>query len=203
MTENKIEVIGAGWGRTGTSSLKEALEILGFPTYHMTEILANGPAHTSFWSHAADNRSEKHDFPSVFKNYRATCDFPSSVFWKEQLEAYPDAKVILTVRDAEKWYASCCQTIFRMSPDSPHTNIGIRTAMDAFGLPVRGLGPMIRKIITREALGDTWEKEKVIAAYVAHIQKVKDEVPPEKLLVFEISQGWGPLCTFLGVPVPR
>lgn len=124
------------------------------------------------------------------------------MLWRQQLEQYPDAKVILTYRDPEKWFASCVQTIFKMSPDSPYTNFAIRTAIDVFGLPAAGLGPMIRKLIGETAFKGDWSKENVIACYKAWVEDVKSNCPPDKLLVFEVSEGWDPLCSFLGKSVP-
>jgi hypothetical protein len=131
-----VEVIGAGWGRTGTSSLKKALEILGYdPTYHMVEVHKNKDC--DFWINAYEKKGPL-DFEKVFnrpgKKYRANCDVPSATFWEEQLKQYPDAKVILTKRDAEKWYKSCSETILCMTPNYPGCSIGTKVML-LLGLP--------------------------------------------------------------------
>tara|TARA_R110002050_G_scaffold221415_2_gene357216 strand:- start:2681 stop:3049 length:369 start_codon:yes stop_codon:yes gene_type:complete len=111
-----IEIIGAGFGRTGTNTLKEALVILGFPCYHMTEVFKGGRDHCKFWlSQYTLNDELGPRCEDIFKGYTATCDFPSSSFYKEQMARYPEAKVILTLRDPEKWYQSVISTIHAMS----------------------------------------------------------------------------------------
>src|SRR5919199_3150253 len=105
-----LEVIGAGFGRTGTMSLKVALEELGFgPCYHMTEVFAN-PKHVKFWEAAA--RGEPVDWEELFRGYRSSVDWPGAAFYEELMERYPDAKVILTVRDPDRWYESALNTIY-------------------------------------------------------------------------------------------
>ncbi len=120
---NSMEVIGAGWGRTGTSSMKKALEILGYdPCYHMSEVVAN--QHVNFWWRVANKKT--YDFDEVFaskgKVFTAGVDVPSALFWKEQLVRYPNAKVILNIRDPEKWYKSFHDTILQTIPGSSQCN---------------------------------------------------------------------------------
>ena len=99
MSQFEVQVIGAGWGRTGTASLKKALEILGYPCYHMFEVANHD--HSLFWTRVADG--EEYDFDEAFNlkavQFTATVDFPSAPYWKEQLRRYPNAQVILSVRD--------------------------------------------------------------------------------------------------------
>ena len=196
-----LEVIGAGFGRTGTSSLKAALEILGYQdTYHMTEVFNNDDQR--FWSRVADKK--KVDFNEVFKhnnfNYTASCDFPSAVYWREQLAQFPDAKVILTVRDPEKWYQSCCDTIFKVMPGSPFYLFGfaVRRMFNTLGTV-----EMMKKVIVRDALRNNWNKESLIKSFQEHNAAVIAECPKDKLLVYEVSQGWEPLCKFLNKPIPN
>jgi len=198
-TETRIEVIGAGAGRTGTTSFKKALELLGYdPCYHMQDNAKLG--HSDFWSRALDG--EPYDFEEVFgpQNYKASCDYPSSLFWEEQLLRYPEAKVVLTYRDPEKWYKSCCDTIFKTCPDSPFSNLGIRTML-FLGLASKGFGPMLSKLY-RTITKNSWKKEDIIRCYNEYVEGVKNRCPPGKLLVFEVSQGWEPLCQFLDKPIP-
>ena len=109
-----IKVIGAGLGRTGTLSLKNALEELGFSKcYHMVEVLKK-PEYGKYW--IAASKGQNVDWNEVFEGFQSTVDFPSCVYYKEQLAFYPDAKVILTVRDPEKWYESTYNTIYKAGP---------------------------------------------------------------------------------------
>eukprot|EP01031_Cornospumella_fuschlensis_P024955 gene24955-30150_t len=201
MPEHKFEVVGASWGRNGTSSLKEALEILGYPCYHMFENMKHG--HSRFWSRLADG--EKLSFNDVFvtktTRFTASTDFPASTFWREQLAEYPDAKVILTVRDPERWYQSCLDTIFNFQVSHPRCTLGVRVCL-YLGLLSPGMLEMLEKVIFARAIKSNWEKENVIAQYIAHKDAVIREVPADKLLVFEVSEGWEPLCKFLGKPIP-
>lgn len=201
MPSHQVEVIGAGWGRTGTSSLKKALEILGYdPTYHMLEVIQQN--HVKFWQRAL--AGEKVDFDEVFDTPNAkcsaTCDFPSALFWKEQLQQYSNAVVVLSVRDPEKWYKSCSQTIFRVSFNSPFSSIWIKIAL-MLGIPRPSFGSMTSKMYDISFRG-LWEKDDIIASFNAHNDRIKRECPPEKLLVYDITEGWEPLCKFLKKPIP-
>lgn len=195
-----IEVIGAGWGRTGTNTLMTALEILGFdPCYHMLKVFKY--SHADFWRRAY--LGEKVDFDEVFgpNKVRASCDFPSAYLWKEQLKKYPDAKVILTVRDPEKWYESCMKTIFVMMAGNPNAPLGVKV-VNFLGMgPIPGFIPMTRAMNAKVFKGNIFERS-VIEEFKAYNESVKADCPKDKLLVFEVSQGWEPLCAFLGVPVP-
>jgi hypothetical protein len=203
---NTVEVIGAGYGRTGTNSFKKALEILGYnPTYHMYEIFMNNPTkvHGEFWIRVADR--QPYDFDEVFcqngkPRYRATCDFPAAQYWKEQLEQYPEAKVILTIRDPEKWYKSVMDTIFQAISGSPYQYFGL------YFLDMIGMGRVqpefFEKTICRDAFKNRFDKESVIASYNEHNESVKRECPKDKLLVFNVEEGWEPLCAFLNKPIP-
>jgi hypothetical protein len=187
-----IKVIGAGFGRTGTLSLKQALEMLGFDKcYHMMEVHLN-PGHAQVWSDLADGVVP--DWDKLFAGYQASVDWPSCNFWREQMAAFPDAKVILTRRDPEKWYASVMNTIWPSSKANaqraePEAKL---TSKMVFGLIWDGIFD-----------GRMDDKAYVISQFEAHNQKVIDEVPAEKLLVYEPGQGWEPLCSFLNVPIPE
>lgn len=201
-----MQVIGAGFGRTGTLSLKVALERLGFdPCYHMTEVM-DKPEHAEFWARAplALERGEQVNWETVFEGYRATVDFPGCVFYRELMEAYPQAKVLLTVRDPESWYESASQTIL----GGPKANSGfagrVFFAVAEKTVPAFRRAPqMIQNvIIDRTFSGDTESREHVIGVFEEHIEEVKRAVPEEKLLVYSVKEGWEPLCEFLDVPVP-
>ncbi len=183
-----LEIIGAGFGRTGTYSLKAALERLGFgPCHHMSEVFGN-PSQIDLWSAVADGRPE---FERIFAGFRAAVDFPVSAYWKAVLAAYPAAKVILTYRDPEEWYASFSQTILPLVLD--------KTAWPA---DRRAWFEMIERVIVGEALGGRVDRDSVLAAYRANESAVRDLVPQGKALVFSVGDGWEPLCRFLDVDRP-
>ncbi|MGB2923830.1 MAG: sulfotransferase family protein [Limnothrix sp.] len=198
-----ISIIGAGMGRTGTYSLKTALEMLGFsPCYHRVELLRD-PKRIEHWENLA--RGEAVDWQSLFADYQATVDFPGYCFYEALMVQYPAAKVILTVRDADAWYASTKATLFKAEPNA------VQKAKVAWKIP---FSPELRQRIRIFRLvnqciwdgefgGEFLQKEKAIAAYHAHIAKVKATVPAEKLLVYEVTQSWQPLCNFLDKPVPN
>lgn len=186
-----IEVIGAGFGRTGTLSLKLALEKLGFgKCYHMLEVLRN-PDHVEVWQQAT--RGEDVDWRGLYRGYRASVDWPACNFWEIQLRRFPDARVILSERDPERWYDSVMSTIYPGSvkareSDDPAT---LAWAEMAFELIWDGTFH-----------GRIEDREHAIDVYLAHNEYVKKQAPADRLLVFEASRGWEPLCRFLGCPVP-
>ncbi len=196
-----IKVIGAGFGRTGTLSLKNALEELGYTKcYHMEELLQH-PEHVTYWEAAFANRPVNWD--ALFQGYQATVDFPGYRCYKALMEYYPDAKVILSVRDPEKWYQSAYETIYQAGP-----SLGQKILM-SFKLP---FSPRLRKLIrVFKMAGQVWEKDfsnrftdkpYAIALFKQHIEEVKRTVPAERLLIFDVQEGWEPLCRFLNKPVP-
>jgi hypothetical protein len=200
--ENQVKVIGAGLGRTGTASFKKALEILGFgPCYHMYEVIENKKP--KVWTEFSYDRKNKQLLHEILGGlgYQSTSDFPSCIFWKEQLELYPDAKVVLTVRDPEKWYKSCLDTILSLQPNHPRCSFAIKVCF-WLGIPAPGFTPMLNRLICDIFYHGNFEKENVLKCHKDHIADVVANCPKEKLLVFEVSQGWAPLCEFLEVPIP-
>jgi len=197
-----LKVIGAGFGRTGTWSMFAALNQLGFPCYHMQEVLLNkaNASHLGFWYEVANSPpGTQHPWEEVFAKYIATVDNPGCCVWRELLAAYPDAKVIVTLhpRGAKAWYDSTIDTIYFTET---LWQWKILEWLTPFG---RKLGAMSRKLIWQRSLQGTMADEtRAIARYHAHIEEIKAAVPPEKLLIFQVSEGWGPLCKFLGVPEP-
>jgi Sulfotransferase domain len=197
-----LEVIGAGFGRTGTMSLKVALEELGFgPCYHMTEVFAH-PEHVELWRAAAQGKAV--DWEQIFDGYRASVDWPACTFYGELMEKYPEAKVILTVRDPQRWYESTYDTIYTMTraaSSSPIFSLAGLVLPRAKG--VKRARPMIEEIVwQRDFNGRFEDRESAIATFEHHNEEVKQRVPTEKLLVYEVKEGWAPLCEFLGVEVP-
>ena len=186
-----LEVIGAGFGRTGTLSLKIALEQLGFgPCYHMMEVFKN-PGFSVHWKRAAFN--EVMNWDDVFAGYRATVDWPACSYWKELSVAYPDARVVLSVRDPVSWHESTQKTIFSKA-------MAERAAASP---PDENRMGMMTKIMFDTFSGRVADRDHAISVFNQHIENVKREVPADRLLVYGVGDGWEPLCSFLGVPVPE
>lgn len=197
-----MKVVGVGFGRTGTASLSEALEHLGFgPCYHMFGVIEE-PARMQDWIAAAEGRDV--DWDAVFDGYESTVDWPGAAFWREITAHYPQAKVILTVRDAERWYDSAARTIFKQALVEPGP---LRRA--AFGVLTK-VSPGFRAFIrltdsviqTRVFGGRLRDRQAAIEAFNAHIEDVCAEIDPDRLLVYNVADGWAPLCAFLNTPVP-
>ncbi|WP_030176971.1 sulfotransferase family protein [Spirillospora albida] len=195
-----IEVIGAGLGRTGTSSLRIALERLGFaPCYHMFEVVGSR-ARMEQWTRRAE--SDAPGWDEIFAGYRACVDFPAAAYWRELTAHYPEAKVILTLRDPDEWYASARRTIFRlpMLLRHPVAGPGLR-----FVLPLwPALAEFVRMLETlnRDRRDIDFAREASIAFFERHNAAVMKGVAEDRLLVYRIRDGWDSLCEFLDVAVP-
>ena len=178
-----LSLIGAGFGRTGTMSMKSALEMLGFgPCHHMVEV-NNNDAQLAIWRAIAADESR--DWDSAFAGYGAAVDWPSAFYWRELSDYYPQAKVLLTVRSAESWYASITKTIF----------LSIAATTDPASVAVK----LIRKRVFGEVLDD---KAHAIAIYERNIADVQAAFSADRLLTYTIGDGWEPLCRFLEIPIP-
>jgi len=181
-----LKVIGAGLGRTATFSLKFALEHIGFgPCYHMSEVLAGARRNIPLW---LDVIAGKPDWDAVFDGFQSTTDYPACTYWRELAEHYPEARFILTVRDADKWFESVNQTIFSEQMQGSLVGTPAGDMMQGAVLGVFG-----DRIEDREFMTNWFEQRN---------QTVIDELPAERLLVFSPKDGWEPLCRFLGVAVP-
>ena len=183
-----LSVISAGFGRTGTMSLKLALEELGLgPCHHMIEVTHNGEAQVPLWNAAL---AGKPDYAAIYDGYKSAVDWPSAAFWKELSDAYPEAKIILSSRSAESWYASISETI-----------LATVWAPETWPPQATEWFTMVSKVLER-SFGDARDKDDLIATFHAHEANVKATIPPERLLVHSAKDGWEPLCAFLEVPVP-
>lgn len=190
-----IKVIGAGFGRTGTMSIKAALEELGFEKcYHMVDILKN-PRVGQAWYEASQGKPAQWD--EIFEAYQATVDWPGCRFYRELMEKYPNAKVLLTIRDPETWYDSMYTTVYQLRNGS----LGSLTPLvPAFNV----VRKMQHNVIWGGTFHDRFEdREYAIKVFNDHIAEVKRVVPPERLLVYHVKEGWEPLCRFLDVPIPQ
>jgi hypothetical protein len=180
-----LSVIGAGFGRTGTMSLKLALDRLGFgPCYHMVEVFKN-PEAPGYWEAAADGKAV--DWEEVFAGYNSTVDWPSATFYRELADAYPEAKVILTERDPESWFTSTQATIFSLAIRDDTQDEWQR---------------MVLKVISDLFDRRMSDKAKLLEVYRRHNEEVRRTIAADRLLVYEVADGWEPLCRFLDVEVP-
>jgi Sulfotransferase domain len=196
-----LEVIGAGFGRTGTMSLKVALEELGFgPCYHMSEVFEH-PGHIGLWRAAAQGKPV--EWEQIFGHYRATVDWPGCTFYNELLERNPNAMVILTVRDPQRWYESAYNTIYRMRGAFASPIFYLASLVMPRARGMKHARQMIVELVWEGDLDGRFEdREHAIETFERHNEEVKQRVPPEKLLVYDVKEGWGPLCDFLGVDIP-
>jgi hypothetical protein len=180
-----LKIIGAGMGRTGTASLKVALETLNIGRcYHMSEVLKN-LEYIQYWINAADGSP---DWDKIFSGYSATVDNPGCNYWKELAAYYPEAKVILTTRDANTWFDSTNETIHsvefaRFMKNSP-------------------FGEMIQKTMWDRMENRMQDRAYMVEFFNKRSAEIIDSIAAERLLVYQVSDGWEPLCEFLDVPVP-
>lgn len=187
-----LSIIGSGFGRTGTRSLKDALELLGFgPCHHMEEVLPD-PAQIDHWCAVA--RGEAVDWDMVFAGYGAQIDWPGAHVWRALAAAYPDARVIHSVRPDESWWKSFDGTIGKF--------LAIYRDLPLPPL-IRAMGDAIDAMVGTQTFGGRFaDRGHAIAVYRAREAEVRAAIAPERLLVFDVAQGWAPLCAFLGVDVP-
>jgi hypothetical protein len=188
-----LRVIGPGFGRTGTMSLKNALETLGFgPCHHMEEVFAH-PEQVPYWEAVAAGRAV--DWDAVFAGYHAQVDWPGAHSWKELAAAYPEAKVILSVRPEDSWWRSFSSTIGVLMDDPGQKSAGpphIQAMLSA-----------VIDMVQNQTFGcKVTDREGALAAYRLRTQQVRAAIPADRLLVFDVVEGWAPLCRFLDVPGP-
>ncbi len=186
-----LAVIGAGFGRTGTNSLRRALEHLGFgPCHHMYEVRDNAEQ-LPLWEAALEGAA---DWDTIFAGYRSQVDWPGAAYWRVLTQVYPDAKVILSTRDPVAWHRSVAKTILpllatRGQRETPYLN---------------RLSTHNRRLIDLGLFdGKLSDPAHAIAVFKAHLAQVQATVPPERLLTFDVAEGWAPLCAFLQVPTPE
>ncbi|HUR43238.1 MAG TPA: sulfotransferase [Aestuariivirga sp.] len=184
-----VKVIGTGVGRTGTYSLKLALKELGLgPCHHMEDVLQNMPVQVPLWAEAVKGRA---DWEAIYKGYNSAVDWPTAAFFRELRTAYPSAKFVLTVRSPESWAESFSETIYKL-------------------LAVRDQAPKEKQawlqmgaaVIDKTGFPNGLDVAGLTKAFIAHNEAVKAAIPAHQLLVYQVKEGWGPLCAFLGVAVP-
>jgi len=209
-TIKMVFVVGAGLPRTGTNSTKVALEILlKGPVYHMYEVIFSGNRDIDFWNELCKNPKTSEEWQKFYGNngYKGAVDYPSVLFYKEIAEAFPDSKVVLTVRDPEAWYKSVTETIKELNDDAISFPVNILNYLKG----QYPLDNMIQNVLRRkgnrlgEGVFDVMDEglEASIKYYNDWVEKVKEAIPADRLLVFSVKDGWEPLCKFLDLPVPE
>ena len=185
-----MDVIGVGFGRTGTLSLKAAVERLGFgPCLHMVSVIED-EARAELWLRAADGEPEC--IPEALAGFRSSVDWPGVYFWRDLVRLHPEAKFVLTTRDPVAWYESAEKTIFR---------VAVRRQADSGPMPA--FVRMVQKTVWDGTFkGRFTERDFALGVMAQHNEAVRREIPADRLLEFQVRQGWQPLCDFLGVDVP-
>jgi hypothetical protein len=182
-------VIGVGVGRTGTYSLKLALEQLGLgPCHHMEVVLHHMPEQVPLWNQAL--RGEP-DWNAIYRGHASAVDWPTARFYRELHEAFPKARFVLTVRSPESWAASFAATIQKLVAERHAAPPEMHDWLE-----------MAERVITTTGFTAGLDAAGLAAAFTKHNDAVRAAIPKDRLLEFEVKQGWGPLCRFLGVPVP-
>ncbi|KXI30407.1 sulfotransferase family protein [Paraglaciecola hydrolytica] len=185
-----MKVIGAGVGRTGTYSLMLAINQLGFgPCFHMEEVLHAMPKQVPLWTAALTGNA---DWQAIYSGYNSAVDWPTAGFFKELISVYPMAKFILTERSAESWADSFAPTIYQLLAEK-----------DSAPIEMKDWLAMSMEVIHKSGIPLGLNRQELMKAYTAHNDAVKNTIPADQLLVFDVKQGWQPLCEFLGVPVPN
>jgi hypothetical protein len=198
-----MRVIGAGFSRTGTTSLQAALERLGYgPCLHGWDF-AGHPALIRDWL-AAYRNPQQTDWEALLGSYDVTLEFPMAALWRELAEAFPEAKIIVSVRDENAWYDSMAGSVFRiplwLHPTARRIlrRVAIRTS--SWLPPYPG---MYEEVVYEGVFGGRLDRAGAIAVYQQHTEDVVEHLPPDRVLVWRAAEGWEPLCAFLGVPVPN
>jgi hypothetical protein len=191
-----MKVVGAGFGRTGTLSLKVALEQLGVgAAFHLMDLPLHPPT-LSRWQEAADGKDV--DWVEILNGWEATVDWPGAAFWRQIWESFPDSKVLLSVREPTAWYRSCVDTIFATASAVARGDL-LASAFNLMPEVVR----FNRQLVWEGTFGGRFENEShALEVFTRHNREVQEIVPAEKLLVYEVDEGWEPLCRFLEIPVP-
>lgn len=199
-----IKIIGAGFPRTGTTTLKKALELLGYDkTYHFKDLIAD-PKKLKHWKELEAKGTT--NFDQLFDGFQATVDFPGYPYYKILMHKYPDAKMILTTRDVDKWYESTLKTVWKAGPQTILAKIVLLSKM-IFNETLRDtflcIKFMRKTYLNKQFNGDFASSDHAKKVFFSHIDDVKKNVPEKQLLIYEVADGWQPLCDFLGVDVPN
>lgn len=199
-----LKVVGLGMPRTGTSSLKAALEAIGFgPCLHMDNLF-NTPPLVDAW-HQFLEQGEG-DFGKLFPGFASSTDFPGCLMYREIYQQYPEAKFILGCRDADAWYDSVMRTIYEVVPNTEEGWAGLRKRGEdnpRFKNIGNALWLVGEYLLNDYFQGDFLNREHTVERYNTFYDDVRNFIPIDQLLEYEISEGWEPICKFLGVEVPE
>jgi Sulfotransferase domain len=200
----EIKIIGAGFPRTGTTTLKQALELLGFQkTYHFKDLIAQ-PEKLKYWQDL--EKFGDTNFDLLFDEYQATVDFPGYPYYKILFEKYPNAKVILTKRDVDDWYESTYKTVWQAGPQTFGAKLVLLSKM-MVNARLRNtfmcIKFMRKTYLNKQFSGNFISKAYAIEVFEQHINEVSYFIPKNQLLVYDVQEGWEPLCNFLEVDVPK
>ena len=184
-----MHVIGAGVGRTGTYSLKLAINRLGLgPCHHMEAVIQNMPAQVPLWAAALEGRA---DWGAIYKGFESAVDWPTAAFFRELAGANPTTKFILTHREPETWADSFGETIYKAMSMRHQAPPDRRAWLEmAYG------------VVARSGFPEGLDRDALIKGFIAHNDAVKATIPANRLLVYQVRDGWEPLCAFLGIAVP-
>jgi hypothetical protein len=184
-----MKVIGTGVGRTGTMSLRLAIQQLGFgPCHHMEVVGADMSTHVPLWNQVLDGAA---DWDSVYAGFENAVDWPTASFFRELYDRYPDAKFILSTRDPETWADSFGDTIYTSLAGADQAPAAMQDWL-----------AMATRVIERAGFPLGMSRAELADAFVAHNERVRGAIPAGQLLEYQVREGWEPLCEFLGVPVP-
>ena len=185
-----LQVIGAGVGRTGTYSLKLAINHLGLGScHHMDEVLHEMSRQVPLWSAAALGKA---DWSKIYSGYESAVDWPTACFFRELLKEFPKARFVLSLRDPSKWADSFGATIYKLLEGKDQAPQEMRAWLE-----------MASAVIAKSGFPAGLERDELVQAFNSHNEAVKETIPASQLLVFDVREGWGPLCNFLDVPVPE
>lgn len=184
-----LKVISVGFGRTGTMSLRMALNELGYgPCYHMEDVLSDMQTRVPHWTAAIDGTP---DWSTIYDGFNSAVDWPTAAFWQDLADAFPDARIILSSRSAESWCKSFSQTI-----------LAVLSAPDMWPEPQREWLEMCHRLVVQNTFHSQTDQDHLIATFNTHEAAVKATIAPDRLLVHAAPDGWEPLCAFLGNAVP-
>jgi Sulfotransferase domain len=197
-----MKLIGAGMPRTGTLTQKVALEMLGLgPCYHMVDVLADLDQ-AKLWQRALDGEAP---WAQIFDGFNSTVDWPGGYFYRELMDVYPEAKVLLSVREPQAWERSMRETVWAVRHGESLVRL-LSSAQARVNPQWRGFLEMIDRLVWEGegtfASGHV-QPQQLIDTMIRHNREVEGNVPPERLLVWSVEEGWERLCEFLGVSVPQ
>jgi len=197
-----MRVIGVGLNRTGTTSLALALDELGFGPCYNLRTLNSEPPRAADWI-TAETDPALADWPRIFRGFESAVGSPTSAFWREIAAAFDSAKVILTVRPADGWYESVGATLTEaLAPQPAALRLLTWQRLGHDDARAKANDEFQERIWEREIGGDFSDRDRTIETFEKHIADVQANIPADRLLVYSVRDGWGPLCEFLGVPEP-